>query len=250
MVRSVLEIDELSVSYGNHLLFENVSFSLNKGTICAVMGPNGSGKTTLLKIISGMKNPDKGVVKINGKKVSDVSANEIGYVPQIKTINRNFPAKAFELVLSPVNKSWPAIVSKSMKKRALDALGQVSAAHLANREISQLSGGELQRVYLARSLITSPSLLLLDEPATGVDMLCESRLNEIISQARSAQNTTVLMVTHDISSAHYHSDCTLLLNKEMIFFGDTKDAFTEENIQKTFSHMGHQHDVKLAVKNA
>lgn len=244
-----LEISGLTLKYGDKTILKDVSFTLEHGLICAILGPNGSGKTTLLKTINGMKKPDSGSIKIFGKDVNSITAEEIGYVPQIKSIDRNFPARGYELVLSPLLKSWPAFTNRALKKKALEALSQVNAENLANREISELSGGELQRIYLARSLITNPKLLLLDEPATGVDLVCETKINEIINKARKDKQTTVLMVTHDISSAHYHSDCSLLLNKELIYFGESSGAFTEENIQKTFSHMGHHHDVRLSIRN-
>jgi zinc transport system ATP-binding protein len=132
----------------------------------------------------------------------------------------------------------------------MNALEFTGASHLYDRSVRDLSGGELQRVYLARSIIKEPTILLLDEPATGIDLVCEKDISRNILDYRKDKKALVIIVTHDLTAAYEHTDFTLLLNKKQIFFGNTKDAFTEENLQATFSHFGHTHAYKLGmIKN-
>jgi zinc transport system ATP-binding protein len=196
----------------------------------------------------GLNSNYSGEISIFNENISK-NTSQIAYVPQIKTLDRTFPAIALELVLSGLQRSWSYKINKEDKHKALEILEKLSAADVAHKQLNKLSGGELQRVYLARCLITNPSILLLDEPATGIDLVCEKSVNQIISEYNRVYNTTILMVTHDWSAAYHHTNYTLLLNKQQIFFGDSKSAFTDNNLQRTFSHLGHDHGIKFGLKD-
>ena len=245
---SALEVSNLIVNINGNLILDNINFNLKAGSYLSIVGPNGSGKTTFLKTLIGLIKPSSGTLKLFGYNVDEMPLDLIAYVPQIKTLDRSFPAIAIELVVSGLRKGWTWRVSKEDKVLALDILEKVSALDFAYKKLDELSGGELQRVYLARSLVRKPRILLLDEPATGIDLVCEISINKIINDYNKNFGTTIIMVTHDWSAAYHHTNNVLMINKNQIYFGDSHNAFTELNLQKTFSQMGHKHGVTFGLK--
>lgn len=242
---NVLEIKDLSVSLSGTQVLSGIDLSLKEGEFLAVIGPNGSGKTTLLKSIINLIKPDKGEIRILGKTPSEVNADKIGYVPQIKTIDRGFPGTSLDLIVSGIKSKWPFRIRKAERESAVNVLKEMGAESIINKQIKQLSGGELQKVFLARSLIRNPKILLLDEPATGIDLVCESNINEIIESRHKENKTLIIMVTHDWTAAYHHAEKVLILNKKQIYFGKSDFAFSEENLQKAFSHIHSKHTVKF-----
>jgi len=244
-----IKTTNLTVEIGNNIILDNINVEINKGDFVAIVGPNGSGKTTFLKALLNIIKPAAGEIKSFGNKLDEIDPGDIGYVPQIKTIDRSFPANAIELVLSGVRARWLGVKTREEKKLAIQMLSLVGAEGYAKKQISELSGGQLQRVYLARCFASNPKLLLLDEPATGVDLVCEATINEIIEEYNKRRGVTVLMVTHDWTAAYHHTNKVMLLNKQLIYFGNTGEAFTELNLMKTFSHLGHKHKVTFGLKS-
>ncbi len=247
-MESAIKVSSLSVNANKFTLLDNINFELPKGAYMAIVGPNGSGKTTLLKTLLGLNKNYSGEIEFFAQTINK-NKSKIAYVPQIKTLDRTFPAIALELVLSGLKKSWSFIVGKEDRLKAYNIMEKLSISHVANRQLNELSGGELQRVYLARCLITNPSILMLDEPATGIDLVCEKSVNNIISEYNRDFNTTIIMVTHDWSAAYHHTNYTLLLNKKQVFFGESHKAFTDINLQNTFSHIGHDHGISFGLKD-
>ncbi len=236
-------VGDLSVRFGEHWALEDVTFSAPEGTFMAILGPNGSGKTTLLKVLLGLVRPTHGQAMLHGNPPADLSPSQVGYVPQMKSLDRTFPARALELVASGLRFCWPMWLGAADRRRALDALDRVGAAHLASRQISHLSGGELQRVYLARTFIHSPRLVLLDEPATGIDAPGEADLYRILDSYRSESGATILMITHDWEVAYHHADRVLLLNRRCVAYGPPEEALREEPLRAAFGHVGHAHAI-------
>lgn len=245
----ILKISNLKVKFNENLILDNINIEIEEGKYISIVGPNGSGKSTLLKTIMGLNHQYTGTIEIFGQQVNSTNSKQIAYVPQVKTLDRNFPALAIELVISGFKNKWSLHTTKAEEELALSYLSKVNAENLSNHKLSQLSGGELQRVYLARSLVKKPKLLLLDEPATGIDMVCEHSINNILTEYNQKYNTTIIMVTHDWSSAYHHTNQVLMLNKHQVYFGDSKLGFSEKNIQHTFSHPDSKHGITFGLKD-
>jgi zinc transport system ATP-binding protein len=245
---NALEIENLTVKFGEHHALEDINLFIKGGHFAAIVGPNGAGKSTLLKTILNLVRPSKGVIKIFGKSPEQISPDWFGYVPQVKTMDRSFPAIAAELVLSGISRGWPWKKRKNNLDKALHALERVGAAHLAKRPLSKLSGGELQRIYLARGIVREPRLIMLDEPATGIDAIGEEDFYKLLEIYQNETKSTIIMVTHDWHVAVHHADKVLLLNRKQVSFGNPKDALKEKNLRVAFGHIGHAHGLKFLVK--
>ncbi len=243
----VIETKNLSFNYDGISVLSDINITIPEGKFISIVGPNGAGKTTLLKIILGLIKNYSGIITVFGKNPSEVGPSLIGYVPQIKTMDRKFPAVAIELVASGLIKKWPWGIRGKSKQKAYEALALVKSEHLAERSLSNLSGGELQRVCLARSFVRNPKLIVLDEPATGIDAIGESDLYNLLENYQSKSGATVLMITHDWHVAHHHSDLVLLLNRNQIAFAPPKEALSENNLRVAFGHIGHQHNLREHV---
>ena len=237
-----LQLHRVSVRFGAVEALQDVSFDLSAGETLAIVGPNGAGKSTLLKVALGLIAPDMGHAAIFGV---DAGANpaRIGYVPQLKTFDRSFPATALELVVSGLRRSWPARLRAAEREAALAALAQVGAKDYALRQLAKLSGGELQRVFLARALVRRPDIVFLDEPATGVDFLAEHDLYDLLERYQQATNATVVMITHDLSAARYHATRALVLNRRLHGVGLPAEVLCERCLREAYGHIGHEHRV-------
>ena len=231
----MIDVSSLSVRFGEHQILDNISFHCPRRSLLAVMGPNGSGKSTLLRTIAGLVVPTDGSIR--------VSTDTVGYVPQIKAIDRTFPARAIELVATALKRSWPSGLSDEDRHVALQAMKQVGAEELADRSIGVLSGGEVQRIYLARAIIRQPEVLLLDEPETGVDSPGTKDLHALLDEYREKTEACIVMVTHDWEVAFHHATHVALLNGRLMSFGMPRDALSETAVRETFGHIGHEHTI-------
>lgn len=239
-MKPILQIQNLSIKLGEHPVLENVSFEAFENQFVAIIGPNGAGKTVFMKTLLGLIKPSEGSMTLWGEPLAQ-NISPIGYVPQTKTLSRHFPALASELVLSGLKGVWPFRISKDEKKLVAQHLEQVGAAHLIERPLTALSGGELQRIYLARALIRNPRLVLLDEPATGIDTVGESDMYSLLEDYRKRIKAVIIMSTHDLEVASHHADSVLLLNQKQICFGPAKEVLTKENLYRAFGHDTHVH---------
>jgi zinc transport system ATP-binding protein len=236
-----VSVEDLVVRFGNHAALDEISFAASTGDFVAVVGPNGAGKTTLLKVLLGLVGPDAGAVRLFGARPRNAPNDVVGYVPQIKTLDRTFPAQALDLVVTALRHRWPFRIDSAERSRAVAALERVGASHLAERSLGTLSGGELQRVYLARSLVREPRLLILDEPATGVDAAGTTDLFDLLDTYQHTHQATVLMVTHDWNAAYHHATHVLLVDRRQIGFGPPQEALSEDCLREAFGHIGHAH---------
>ena len=213
---TVLQIKNLSLKYGNHYIFRNLSFAVEKNDFLCIVGPNGSGKSTLLKCLLGEIKPNQGEIKFENHSQRKV----IGYLPQNPHYNPSFPASVYEVVASG-SLNQIGLFSKYPKQKIEKALGTLRIADIAHQQFSTLSGGQRQRVLLARALVASSNLLILDEPSNNLDYNSKQEFYRTLRKLN--KSTTILMVTHDLDHNNLIGNKILSLDPNLPFFGTTKE---------------------------
>jgi len=231
----ILKVEGIEFSYNSHPVLNNVSFEVNKGESLSILGNNGAGKTTLLKCINRILKPKKGTVFLEEKDLSKFSRQEIaqmiGYVPQRHDSSRFTVFDAVLLGRKPYIKWNISEKDLEIVQRVLEMLG---LEHLALKYIDELSGGELQKVFIARALAQEPRILLLDEPTSNLDLKNQIEVMSIIKQIARENGISSIVVMHDINLALRFSDKFLLLKGNTIFaYGDI-NIITPENISYVY----------------
>ena len=230
----LIEVVNLSVKRGSSTLIHDVSLSVSRGEIVTLVGPNGSGKSTTVKAILGIQKPDSG-------SVSSLDAISIGYVPQKLEINSTMPLSVRRFMR----------LTHKHKDAAIDAaLATTGVSGLHDREMSELSGGEFQRVLMARAIATKPDLLVLDEPVQGVDFNAELEIYQLIAQLRDELNCGVLLVSHDLHIVMAETDTVICLNGHVCCSGSPQVVTTSPEFVDLFGARGsealaiyrHHHD--------
>ncbi len=219
----MLKVDNLSVSIGGTDILQNVSFSVEKGEYISIVGENGSGKSTLIKALLGQVALKSGTVSF----LEDIK--KIGYLPQQMQI-KNFPASSYEVVLSGCLNSlgFKPFFSKKEKEMAINNMKRLNIEDLSKKKFEYLSGGEKQRVLLARAMCAGKNMLILDEPVTGLDPLVTEDMYKTIKTLNEENGITILMVSHDIPQAAKYSSKILHLGKTVRFFGTSEEYITSE----------------------
>ena len=200
------------------------------------MGPSGSGKTTLLKVILGAVTPREGEVFVDGKRVASSQDSGAGYVPQLQTVDWNFPVTVEEVVLMGRTSSsgvfpWPRTEDREKLHELLHRLGM---EQYAKRQIRALSGGQQQRVFLARALMRDSRLLLLDEPTTGVDMATRDEVLHLLLEL-NRDGVTIILTTHELNAVAAHLPNVICLNRRVIAVGPPEDTFTSDVLGHTYN---------------
>ena len=234
MSEITISVKGLSVSYERKRVLTNIFLELEAGNVYGVVGPNGAGKSTLFKAIIGLIDVNNGTVVINGNTIKEVRKNVV-YVPQKSDVDWQFPATVYDIVLMgryPHKKMFQRM-NKTDHDFAHKALEEVGMTQFKNRQIGELSGGQQQRVFLGRALCQQADIFLFDEPFVGVDITTEERIIKILKNL-AAQQKTLLVVHHDLTSVKNYFDKVILLNQRLIAVGDTDTTFTEENISKAY----------------
>ncbi len=210
----ILEIKDVSAGYGNEIVLSKINLVINDHDFIGIIGPNGGGKTTLLKVILGLIKPYRGSVMFFDDKQGK-SENIIGYLPQINQIDLQFPISVKEVVLSGLM-SKEGVFSRyagKQKRLAEDLLNQMGIYNLRKKAIGELSGGQLQRVYLCRAIISSPRLLMLDEPNTFVDTRFETDFYEILKGLNTKM--AIIVVSHDVGTISWYVKTIACVNKNL-----------------------------------
>lgn len=229
----MIRIENLSVSYQETLALNQISLEIQGPTIMGVIGPNGAGKSTLLKGMLGIIY-HVGQTYLDDKEFSKVLSH-VAYVEQKVHIDYNFPIKVKECVslgLYPKVKLFHRLKSTDWDK-VTNALRIVGLEDYAERQISQLSGGQFQRVLIARCLVQEADCIFLDEPFVGIDSISEEIIMTTLRSLKE-QGKTILIVHHDLGKVPHYFDQVLILNKELIAIGETSSTFTEENLKKAY----------------
>jgi zinc transport system ATP-binding protein len=233
MKSQILSIKDLCVFKDGHTVLDGVNLDLEEGDFLGLIGPNGGGKSTLLKVILGLIRPSRGEVKVFGTS-PDAARGRVGYMPQKTLFDPNFPVTAFEVVLMGRFSKTGLFrrYSQTDREAALRALEAVGMRELANREIGALSGGEQQRVFVARSLVSEPRLLLLDEPTAGVDAAQQADFYELLSYLNRKKGIAIILVSHDITAVSKYVNKIACLNQRLFYHGSKE--LNPEDIVKAY----------------
>lgn len=234
-----IAIENLSVTLGNQKIIDDVSAEIPAGKLTAVIGPNGAGKTTLLKCILGLVHYS-GTISIDGEDIANQERSSIGYIPQSMELDRGLPLKVIEF-LSLGERRKPVIfgIDRGRRETFEHFLSMVNSTPLMEKRVNELSGGELQRVLLAKSLCGNPEILLLDEPASGIDVGGEKLFCDILEDIQRETGKTVVLVSHDLTVVTSHADFVLCLNKRLKCSGSPVEVMTTDNLFDLFgTHSG------------
>ncbi len=225
-----LECKDLSFAYDGETVLSGINFSIDAGSYLCIVGENGSGKSTLMRGILGLKQPQKGEIIFN-----DLAPTEIGYLPQQTQIQRDFPASVREVVLSGRLNSMKGrlFYNAADKAAAAENMERLGIDDIAGRCYLELSGGQQQRVLLARAMCATKKLLLLDEPVTGLDPVAANEMYNLIKLVNLCDNTSVIMISHDIHAAVRYATHILHLGRSQLFFGTTAQ-YRESDLARRF----------------
>lgn len=211
----ILEVKDLCVSYNNHVAIENINVTINQGEYVCIVGENGTGKSTFIKTIMGLKKADSGEINLN------IDLSEVSYLSQSDLKKIDFPATAKEIIMTGVQKhNKIPFYTKQDKESFKNVVKDLRIEDIINKRIGDLSGGQKQRVLLARCLIKNPKLIILDEPATGLDVNITRELYNIIEILNKEKNVTIMMATHDLEELKHIKPRIICLAKTVKYDGD------------------------------
>ncbi|MGQ0605750.1 MAG: metal ABC transporter ATP-binding protein [Candidatus Nitrosotenuis sp.] len=254
-----LEVSDVSISYNGSLAIDKVKFSVDEGDLLGIVGPNGAGKTTLFRAVLGLQNYS-GMIKLfgyEGKKYYPLLPL-IGYVSQKVNFEPNFPATVSEVVamgllseiklkkistlLQSSGFTWNRVYKKLNKNsdKVLEALKTVNLDFLKDRRIGQLSGGEMQRVFIAKALVKDPILLILDEPVTGVDVETQNKFYSVIKKINEENKITIVWSSHDLEAIAKLANHVACMNRQMFFHGQKEEFFSNKDLLKTYTESAMQ----------
>ena len=229
--KKVVKLEDVWVQYNGVPILEGINLAIEQDDFLGIIGPNGGGKTTLLKIILGLISPSRGKVSVLGKP-PEKSRSKIGYVPQHNLFDRDFPISVGDVVLmGRYGKSGLFRRYSSEDRRATqDALLTVGLLDYKDRQMGKLSGGELQRIFIARALVAEPKLLLLDEPTASVDPAMQTEFYELLEKLK--KQMAIVLVSHDISAISIYVDKLACLNRQLHYHGSKE--ITPEILEATY----------------
>ena len=229
-----LEVEHLTCNYDNICALFDVSLQVPKGQLVGVIGPNGAGKSTFIKTILGLIPTISGQILIDGMPINKARA-KVAWVPQKGEVDWNFPTTVLDVVVMGRYKKLGLFKNPQRAdfERADQCLDIVGLRELKNRQISELSEGQKQRVFIARALIQDSDILLMDEPFSGVDQKTENILIEILRKLKD-QNKTIFIVHHDLNTIKDYFDWLIILNMRLIENGPCHEVFTQEVLEKAY----------------
>lgn len=243
----ILQVNNVFYSYGQHQVLRGVSFNVNKGTVCGLLGPNGSGKTTLLKCINGLICPQTGEVTAEGRHVGAMTREQtaacMALVPQQTTIVFGFTVIDIVVMGRAVAIGRTGLPGKTDYKQAQETLDEVGIGHLSKRRFNELSGGEKQLVMLSRAIFQNPRIILLDEPTAHLDFKNQFMIMEKVKQLTRQKTITTIITIHDPNLAGRYCDQIIMLKAgQIVTQGLYREVFTA-------ARLGEVYDMGVIVKN-
>lgn len=242
----VVVAENLTVGYKGRAVWQNANFRVGRGEFVAVIGPNGAGKTTMFRLLLGLQQPTSGKIRIFDAQPKRGNPR-IGYVPQHHTIDNETNIECAELVrLAFSGNRWGFGISQREENKATySALAKVGATELADKALGSLSGGELQRIFLAEALVSNPEMLLLDEPLSNLDIRRIKELVALINRVARSQGATVFLVAHDINPLVQFLDKVIYIANGRVATGKPKDVLTSKRLTELYgTHVEVLHDSK------
>ena len=240
---SLISVSNLSVRYGQTEVLKNISFEIKKGDFVGLVGPNGGGKTTLVKTILGLIPIHSGKVSLLGKKEGEfIDFKKIGYLPQKQTgINPLFPASVEEVVILGLlsSKTTPKRISEEDIDKVQKILGITGISNIRHKMLSDLSGGQQQKVMLARALVSSPQILVLDEPSTALDPGSREAFFSLLKELNDKTGVTIILITHDTGYVGEYANKILYIDRSLMFFGKLEEFCPSGEIASCFEKSDH-----------
>ncbi|MCG3217955.1 MAG: metal ABC transporter ATP-binding protein [Candidatus Heimdallarchaeota archaeon] len=239
--KPVICLREIGVAYQSNVALYNLNIDIFKGEFIGICGPNGSGKTTLLKTLLGIIKASTGVINIFGSNITNTDIPKavklkMGYVPQQNSVDRNFPALVKDVVLMGryaqigVGKPFTSVDHEAVE----EALKTIDMLEFKNRPIGHLSGGQQQKVMIARALVSNPEILLLDEPTSALDFKMTRKIMELLSSLNKKFDLTILAIHHNFEVIREFSSRVICLNKRILWDGSPEDENLNEVLNSLF----------------
>lgn len=230
----IVDIQKLSVDYSGIKALDDISFGIAEGDFLGIIGPNGAGKSTLFRCMLGLHTQYDGTIKFFDQDIRDSKKHlsQVGYVPQKPVVDRNFPATIREVLSMSQNSNDP--------KKVDEALQKVWMHELADRRIGDLSVGQQQRVFIAKALVNSPKILVLDEPVTGIDMYNQDLFFQILGELNTKEKISIIWASHDLDAVERVANKVACLNKTLFFHGVSKEFFSDDEMLKKYSETSMQ----------
>jgi zinc transport system ATP-binding protein len=242
IMNSCISVDNLTIRYGQTDVITHASFSVKSGDFVGIIGPNGAGKTTLIKSLLGLVPISEGTISLYGQSFKAFSQWEkINYLPQnLKTLNPLFPATVEEIVFLGLlsSKKLPHRFSLDDKTKVHTVLEKLGIANLKHTVIQKLSGGQQQKVMIARSLVSEPEILIMDEPTTALDPSSRDTFMQLLRALHTTQHATILLVTHDTNLVCQYADKLMYVDKTIIYYGDTETFYNSTAINEPLGAYG------------
>ena len=230
----IVDIQKLSVDYSGIKALEDISFGIDEGDFLGIIGPNGAGKSTLFRCMLGLHTEYDGTIKFFDQDIRDSRKylSQVGFVPQKPVVDRNFPATIREVISMSQN--------SNDSKKVEEALQKVWMHELADRRIGDLSVGQQQRVFIAKALVNSPKILVLDEPVTGIDQYNQDLFFQILGELNTREKISIIWSSHDLDAVERVANKVACLNKTLFFHGISKEFFSDEKMLKKYSETSMQ----------
>ena len=232
-----IEVSQLTCAYDGPPVLDRLSLTIPAGAFVGFVGPSGAGKTTLLRALLGALPRLSGSIHVFGEAITAGRLPRVGYVPQLETVDWNFPVTVREVVAMGLAQEgrlfgWPWL-TRSQQARIQSLLDRLGIGALGERHIRELSGGQQQRVFLARALVRQPRLLLLDEPTSGVDIKTRHDVLHLLADLNH-DGTTIVLTTHDLNSVAAHLPQVVCLNRRVVAYGPPSSVFTPAVLEATY----------------